>query len=148
MTLIRTNQDLFPSFSSLFDEFFNSGLADWRRHNYSASNTSLPKVNIKEDENGFVVEMAAPGMDKDDFNIKLDNNLLTVSSEKEEGQLGKDETYTRKEFSYQAFHRSFTLPNSVNGEKIGASYKNGILSIFIPKKEEAKPKPPKSISVA
>ena len=75
MALVKTN---FPLFGNLFDDFFGTELADWRNQNYSATNTTLPKVNIKEDENGFVVEMAAPGMKKGDFKINVDNSLLTI----------------------------------------------------------------------
>ncbi|WP_286756943.1 Hsp20/alpha crystallin family protein [Roseivirga sp. UBA838] len=118
--------------SSLLDDFFGTDLSDWRSQNYSSTNTTLPKVNIKEDENGFVVEMAAPGLKKGDFNIQLDQNLLTISSEKQEEQKEadgkeKDSTrYTRREFAYQAFTRSFTLPESAAGDKISASYEDGI----------------------
>ncbi|MEM6738070.1 MAG: Hsp20/alpha crystallin family protein [Bacteroidota bacterium] len=145
MTLVRTSN--YPSFSSLFDDFFNTEVGDWKRQNFSSTQTTLPKVNIKEDHDAFVVEMAAPGMSKGDFNIELDNNLLTISSEKQEETKNEDEKYSRKEFSYQSFQRSFTLPESADGEKISASYENGILHVGIPKKEEAKPKPAKTISI-
>ena len=148
MTLVRANRDMFPSFTGLFDDFFNTELGDWRRGNYSSSNTTLPKVNIKEDENGYVVEMAAPGMTKEDFNIKLDQNLLTISSEKNEENKEDDSRYSKREFAYHSFQRSFTLPDSADGEKIEASYENGILLVNIPKKEEAKPKPARTIAIA
>lgn len=148
MALVRRNPDLFPSASNLFDEFFNTELSDWRRKNYSDSNTTLPKVNIKEDDDGFVVEMAAPGMTKGDFNIELNQNLLTISSERKEEDEKDLEKYSRREFAYKSFCRSFTLPDSANGEKISAKYENGILVLTIPKKEEAKPKPPRSIKIS
>lgn len=146
MALVKTN---YPLFGNLFDDFFGTELADWRNQNYSATNTTLPKVNIKEDENGFVVEMAAPGMKKGDFKINVDNSLLTISSQKQEEQKeGEGEKYTRREFAYHAFTRSFTLPNSADADKVSASYNDGILTVTIPKKEEAKPKPPKSIEIS
>lgn len=145
MALVKSN---YPTFSTLLDEFFHNELGDWRSQNFSATQTTLPKVNIKEDDNGFDVEMAAPGMKKDDFKIELDHNLLTISSEKKEEQNHDEGNYSKKEFSYQSFQRSFTLPQSADGEKIHAAYEDGILHIAIPKKEEAKPKPPKSIAVA
>lgn len=93
--------------------------------------------------------MAAPGMKKGDFKINVDNSLLTISSQKQEEQKeGEGEKYTRREFAYQAFTRSFTLPNSADADKISASYNDGILTVTIPKKEEAKPKPPKSIEIS
>lgn len=148
MTLVATNRNAFPSFSNLFDDYFNTELGDWRRNNFSASNTTLPKVNIKEDGDKYVVEMAAPGMKKGDFKLNLDQNVLTISAEIKEDQKEQEAKYTKREFAYQAFQRSFTLPESANGDKISASYNNGILEVAIPKKEEAKPKPPRQISIA
>jgi HSP20 family protein len=124
-------------------------LSDWSSRHFSDTNTTLPAVNIKENADAFMVEMAAPGMAKEDFKIELNNDLLTISSEKKnEKETKEGETYTRREYSYQSFSRSFTLPNTVDGEKISAKYENGVLSIEIPKKEEAKPKPAKQISIS
>lgn len=145
MTLARFSDQL----PSLFDRFFENELFDWSNRNYSDTNTTLPSVNIKENQEGFEVEMAAPGFSKADFKIELNHDVLTISSEKKvENELKKDEHCTRREFSYQSFSRSFTLPNSADSDKIKANYENGILRINIPKKEEAKPKPPKQISVS
>jgi HSP20 family protein len=148
MTLIRRS-DYLPTWANLVNDFFNTDFSDWSLRHYSDTNTTLPAVNIKENTDGFMVEMAAPGMTKDDFKIELNNDLLTISSEKKnEHETKEGETYTRREYSYQSFSRSFTLPKSVDAEKISAKYENGILSIEIPKKEEAKPKPAKQISIA
>lgn len=149
MTLVRKNS-LLPNVPLLFDDFFTRDLFDWGYRNNSTTNTTLPTVNIVETNDNFVVEMAAPGMEKKDFHIELDNEMLTISSEKEETNELKDgEHYTRKEFSYQAFRRSFQLPKTVVEEsKIEAKYENGLLKILIPKKEEAKALPPRQISVA
>jgi HSP20 family protein len=145
MTLVKRNNSLFPSFSSIFDDFFTN--------DFLLKDTSLatvPAVNIREDENGFAVELAAPGKEKSDFKINLDNNVLSISSESKQENEEKDEKgrYTRREFSYSSFQRSFVLPNSVDGEKISASYENGVLHINIPKKEEAKKKPNRTIEIA
>jgi len=138
-------QDQFPS---MFNRFFENDLFDWSTRNFSNTNTTLPSVNIREDENGFEVDMAAPGFEKKDFKIELLNNLLTISSEKKvETETKEGQQFTRQEFSYQSFSRSFTLPNTVEGEKIQAKYENGILKVAIPKKEEAKPKPVKQIEI-
>ncbi len=147
MTLIKANRDYVPMFGSFFDDFFGKELGDWRRNNFATGDSTLPSVNIKEDDHGFTVELAAPGMKKDDFKVELDHNVLTISSEKqmEHEEEGK---YARKEFSYQAFSRSFTMPDSAELEKINASYKDGLLTLHIPKKEEAKPRPPKTIKIA
>jgi HSP20 family protein len=139
---------LFPAFSSLFDDFFNTELGNWRHNNFSSTNTTLPAVNIKEDGEGFTVEMAAPGMEKSDFKINLDNNVLTISSAKQEEKKEEQEKYTRREFAYYSFQRSFTLPESANSEKIEAKYENGVLSVSIPKKEEAKTQPARQIEIS
>lgn len=146
MTLVKTSN--YPSFSSLFDDFFNTEFGDWKRQNFSSTKTTLPRLNIKEDNDGFAVEMAAPGMDKGDFAVQLDNNVLTISSKKQGETKNEGTNYTHREFSYQSFQRSFTLPGSADGEKINALYENGILHLGIPKKEKAKPKPLKSISIS
>ena len=145
MSLVRFSNQL----PSIFDRFFETDMFDWSNKNFSATNTTLPSVNIKEDEEGFEVEMAAPGLNKKDFKIELVNDQLTISSEKENHKESKEgEYYTKREFSYQSFSRTFFLPNSADAEKIKAKYDNGLLKVEIPKKEEAKPKPPKSISIS
>jgi HSP20 family protein len=125
-------------------------MINWGTSNFSTSDTTLPAVNIKETDNSYEVEMAAPGMKKEDFKIELDNNTLTISSEKSEESHEGDgkERYSRREFSYQAFQRSFTLPKEVVDEdKIEAHYKEGVLQLTIPKKEKAKQKQPRKIEI-
>jgi HSP20 family protein len=147
MSLIRRNEST-PMWSNFFNDFFNRDWYDWSNRNYSLTNTTLPSVNIKESNDAFEVEMAAPGLTKEDFKIELDNNLLTISSEKKIEESNKEgESYTSREYSYQSFSRSFTLPGIVERDKITAKYENGILKINIPKKEEAKPKPAKQIAI-
>lgn len=125
------------NYPSVFDRFFDDNLFDWTSRNFSATNTTLPSVNIKESNESFLVELAAPGFEKGDFKIELNRNVLTVSSEKKiENETRDDEQFTRREFSYQSFSRSFTLPNIADNEKIEARYENGILSVNIPKKQE------------
>jgi len=134
---------------SLFDRFFGNELFDWSNRNFSRTNTTLPSVNIKESTENFEVEVAAPGLTKNDFKIELNRDLLTISSEKEvENETRDGQNFSLREFSYQSFSRSFTLPNTADSEKIGAKYENGILKIVIPKKEEAKPKPARQIAIA
>ena len=147
MSLATRNSMMLPAFSRFFDDFFDREMSDWNNRNFSVTNTTLPAVNIMQDDDRFVVEMAAPGMEKKDFKIELNANSLIISSEKKSGSEKKDENYTRKEFSYQSFSRSFTLPEIVDGEKISAAYDKGVLKVTIPKKEEAKPKPPKEIEI-
>ena len=144
MSLVRFSNQM----PSLFDRFLENDLFDWTNRNFSSTNTTLPAINIKEDENGFEVEMSAPGLDKKDFEIELDNNVLTISSEKKvEDETKEGQRFTRREFSYQSFRRSFNLPDTVDNDKIEAKYENGILKLNIPKREESKPKPAKQIEI-
>lgn len=149
MSIIRRS-DMFPSMSGLFDDFFARDLAGWGLNNNSSTNTTIPAVNIRETNENFEVEMAAPGMTKDDFKVELDENLLTITSEKENRHEEKEgEKYTKREFSYQSFQRSFQLPKDVVDEdKIEAKYVNGVLHLVIPKKEEAKQRPPRMIQIS
>ncbi len=148
MALTRSNSSLFPGFTNFFDDFLNTELGHWRNQNFSSTNTTLPAVNIKEDDDQFTVEMAAPGMAKGDFKINLDNHLLTITSERKAENKEENEKYSRREFAYHSFRRSFTLPESADSEKIQAKYENGVLEVQIPKKEEAKPQPPKQIEIS
>jgi len=143
MNLIKRNSFV-PSSTALFDDFFTRDLFDWSK---TEGNGLVPRVNIKETDVGFGVEIAAPGMKKEDFHVELDNDMLTVSSELSDNQEEDKANYTRKEFSYHAFRRSFYLPNTVEADQIKARYTDGILSLWIPKKEEAKKKPTKMISI-
>ncbi|MDH7446977.1 Hsp20/alpha crystallin family protein [Aquimarina sp. 2201CG14-23] len=131
----------------ILDDIFNT---DWFGgiSGESKIGFNTPAVNVKENDNDFVIDLAAPGLVKEDFKIELDNEVLTISSEvKKESKEGKD-NYTRKEFSYSTFKRSFTLPDTVNSVDILASYNHGILSVKLPKKEEAKVQPKRSIEIS
>ncbi len=133
------------SLPSLVEEFFNRDFPyNW---NSNWATVSSPAVNIIEDNDEYRIEVAAPSLKKGDFKINLEKDLLTISANKEETKEDKDETYTRREYNYSSFSRSFTLPDSVNGEKISAEYKDGILSINVPKHEVAKAKPAREIAI-
>ncbi len=147
MSLMKTNQA--NRLPSVFDDMFNN---DWLggTTNFKRIGTMVPAVNIYEDDDNFSVEVAAPGKTREDFNIELDNDILTISSEekKEEKSAEKNGRFTRKEFNYSNFRRAFTLPETVDNEKISASYENGVLMINLPKKEEAKVQPKRSIEIS
>ncbi|KQS27000.1 Hsp20/alpha crystallin family protein [Dyadobacter sp. Leaf189] len=148
MSLIRKNRDTFPVFPSFFDDFLSRDLFNWNQSNYSSTSTTIPAVNIRETDDNFEVEMASPGMDKKDFNIRLDGNTLTISSVKEQNQEDNKDNYSRREFSYQSFQRTFVLPKDVVDEdRISAQYENGLLKLWIPKREEAKQKGPRLIEI-
>ena len=123
---------------SLFNDFFspwNEGFDDTK---LLSRMTKMPAVNIIENGNHYNISLAAPGLKKDDFKIGVEGNMLTISSEKEERKEEKEEKFTRKEYSYSSFSRSFTLPEDVNQDAIDARYEDGILNITLPRREEAK----------
>lgn len=149
MTLVRRNNNFVPSFPTFFNSFFNDELKDWNNQNYSNTDTTIPSVNVKEDDNRYEIEVAAPGLNKEDFSLKIENNVLTISSEKENEKDEKAGNYSRREFSYQSFKRSFTLPEGhILTDKILAKYNNGILRIELPKRDEVKPQPEKMIEIS
>jgi HSP20 family protein len=150
MTLARLSNSMFPSIPSLMDRFFENDLMDWNASNYTSTNSTMPAVNVKENDDEFQIEVAAPGMKKGDFKINYDNGRLTISSERTDENKEQDgEKVTRKEFSYQSFQRSFSVPEEmVNSDKIKANYADGILYVNLPKREEVKPKPAREISIS
>ena len=133
------------TYPSYMDQFLGRDYypAHYQRNGFK----SLPAVNITESENGYTVEVAAPGLNKKDFKIDLVKNSLTIASVREDKQEENNERYTRREFQYTNFSRSFTLPETVDGEKISAVHKDGILYVEIPKMEEAKEKPVRQIAI-
>ena len=147
-TLSKNNSNTnISSLSSWFDDIVNNEIPSIFKSNESLS-FSLPKVNIKENAEAFTVELAVPGFKKSDFKLDLDNDVLSISTETKDEKEHKEENYTRREFGYSSFKRKFTLPDSVDDEAINASYKDGVLSILLPKKEEAKQKPVRSIKIS
>jgi HSP20 family protein len=139
MTLVKfaTNKkenSLNPWFNDVFESYFNDSLISNR------AVSRVPAVNISETENGYQVELAVPGLKKEDFKINVDKNILNVSAENKAAanESNENKKYNRIEYSYSTFTRSFTLPESVDHSKIDAGYTDGILRITIPKKEEAK----------
>ena len=148
MKLARVSDRLFPTFPSFIDNFFSRDLMDWNNSNFSSTNSTIPAVNIKENDESFIIEVAAPGMSKENFAVNLDGDRLLISSERRDDKEEQDGNYSRREFSYQSFNRSFTIPEgTVDGDRIVAKYNDGILIITLPKQEEVKPKPAKRIDI-
>jgi HSP20 family protein len=112
----------------------------YRRPAYRSCNHNRPMANIIDNEKDFTIELAVPGMKKDDFSIKLEDDVLSISVERKEADEKKEKNYTRREFRYDGFCRSFSMPDIVDQEKIKADYRNGVLSVALPKSEEAKVK--------
>ncbi len=140
MSIVKRNHLFFPSIMSdmLKPDWFG-GTENW--------NTTAPAVNIKDNVDGFELELAIPGGKKEDFKIAVENDILTISSEAKSENKEEKENYTRKEFSYTSFKRAFTLPETVNGSKIDAKYEDGVLRLVLPKKDEAVPEPKRFISI-
>ena len=146
MSIMKKNENFM--FPALFNDFFGRDWLDFNSRTFSSTNTTIPSVNILESEDNFELEVAAPGFEKKDFKIELNNNVLTISSDKqEETEHTERKQFTRKEYSYLSFCRSFTIPESANKEKIEANYEQGILKVIIPKREESKPKPLREIKI-
>lgn len=121
--------------------FFTKDLFNWNEKNLTEMGFTMPSVNVKETETNYEIEMAVPGLKKEDFKINIDRNILTISSESQTENEERDEkkNYTRREFNYQSFTRSFTMPSDiVDVEHIEAKYDNGILKLAVPKREIAK----------
>ncbi len=117
--------DLFKPWNEWFDTDVENAL-------------SVPAVNVTEDKDQYRISVAAPGLKKNDFNIDVNGNLLTISAETESSKEEKEKKFTRREYNYSSFSRTFTLPEAINKEKIDAVYENGELKLVLPKKEEAK----------
>jgi HSP20 family protein len=148
MTLVKYNP--FKPYKTLpintmIDDFFGSSLSDFLGTEFTSS---TPSVNIVENNDDYKIEVAAPGLGKEDFNIEVDNNNLIISATKEsnieDNQEGK---YTRREFNYSSFKRSFHLSEEINRDAINASYENGVLTITLGKKDEAIKKAPKTVEI-
>lgn len=140
--LVKRNFPVFPTFDRVFDDIFNNDIS-----NMFDKLSTVPAVNIKERDKDYVIELAAPGMKKEDFEIELDNNILTVSSKKKEEKVEEKSNYTKREFNYCGFQRMFTLPETANIEDIKAEYKDGILVLLIAKKPEAQIQPKRKIDI-
>lgn len=140
MSIIKRNNLLFPA---LMNDIFKP---DWFG-GMENLNSNVPAVNIKENKANFELELAIPGFKKDDFNVEIDDSILTISSEAKLDNETKEGNYTRREFSFSSFKRVFTLPETVNEANINANYEDGILKLLLPKKEEALPKPKRLIKI-
>lgn len=141
MTLVKHNN---AAFNNLFDELFNSFPATWGRDAHQAH--ASVSVNIHETNEGYHLELNAPGRNKEDFKVNVENGLLTISYEKKESQEQKDYKTIRREFSFRSFKRSFSIDDKINADGIQARYENGVLKLYLPKKEEVKVSP-KEISI-
>lgn len=141
MSLVKKNNGLW--FPSLMDEFLKPDFFGGVQN----LGTSLPAVNIQENEKDFLLELAVPGRKKDDFTMDVDDNVLTIAAENKNTKEVNEGNYSRREFNYSSFKRAFTLPETVNEDSIKANYEDGVLTITLPKKEEALPKAKRFIEI-
>ncbi|WP_445738133.1 Hsp20/alpha crystallin family protein [Mariniflexile sp.] len=143
----ESNFNLLPNLPSWFDDMLGKGLGTEFMSNFNTGIT-LPAVNVINSDNEFVIDMAVPGLKKSDFEINVDNHVLSIGVESKTENSEKTESYTRREFGYSSFNRTFAIPDSVDADKISADYNDGILKIHLPKREEAKRKPVKQVKIS
>ncbi|MBL0355460.1 MAG: Hsp20/alpha crystallin family protein [Chitinophagaceae bacterium] len=136
MTLVKVNNPITKTFDGLLNDLFNEMPS--LDKNLREEAFGFPPVNITEAVGAYHIEVAAPGMEKTDFNLKLDGNLLTISAEKKQETKDENAKAIRREFNYRSFKRSFTLDEKINAANIAAKYENGVLKVELPKKEEVK----------
>jgi HSP20 family protein len=151
MSLVKRRESLVPTWvSDLMDtsRFFSPKLFDLGTDPFSIDFSSrIPSANITETDKEYKIELAVPGMERKDFKVAVENGVLYVGSEKEEEHTDEDKNYTRREYSYSGFKRSFSLPENCFEDKIKAKYENGILNLILPKKELTLMKPASEIPV-
>ena len=145
---VKTMSERKPVFglTSAFNNFFEPW-SEWFHDGIAGRSLTQPSVNISESKNGYDLSVAAPGLHKKDFKINVDGNVLTISAERAENKEEKDEKYTRQEYNYSSFSRSFTLPEGVEEDKIEATYDGGVLKLALPKNEKATQKLHKAITI-
>jgi HSP20 family protein len=144
-TIVRRRNYAVPG---IFDSFFNdSYLPGFFDRDSRVEKPYIPAVNVEENEKEYRIEVAAPGMEKEDLKVSVNDGVLTISAERKSENEEKRDTYIRREFGYTTFSRSFTLPEEVDAEKISAKHKNGVLSIQVPK-AEVKLTPVKEVKIA
>ena len=140
--LARINRSYVPAY---WDDFFNDNF--FNQLNSKNSNENRPAVNVAENDGGYTIEVAAPGIDRKAFNLEIENDVLTISTEKKDSKEEQKQNYLRREFNYQSFKRSFQLPETIDQEQINASHNAGILTLILPKKEEVVQEAPRQIEV-
>jgi len=140
--LARINKSYVPAY---WDDFFNDNF--FNQVNSRSSYENRPAVNVSENDKEYSIEVAAPGIDRKAFNLEIENDILTISTERKENKEGQKTNFLRREFNFQSFKRSFQLPETIDQEQIKATHDAGILTLTLPKKEEEVQKAPRQIEV-
>lgn len=140
--IAKFNRNYVPAY---WDDFFNDSF--FNQVKSTSCNGTTPAVNVSENEKEYTIEVAAPGIERKDFNLEVDNDVLTISTEQKASKEEQKQTFLRREFNFQTFNRSFQLPETIDQEQIKASHEAGILTLTLPKKEEEVQKIPRQIEV-
>ena len=138
--LMKVNRFL-PNFSNFFDEAFTKEFFNWDDKNFAANGGTLPSINVRETDKDYFIELAAPGLKKEDFKVEMKNDMLTISAERKDEKEEKRGDFTRREFNYSSFCRSFYVPDLAEKNKVDAKYEDGMLTIMMAKKMLEEPKP-------
>jgi HSP20 family protein len=138
--LMKVNRFL-PTFSNFFDEAFTKEFFNWDDKNFAANGGTLPSVNVRETDKEYFIELAAPGLKKEDCKVEMKNDMLTISAERKDEKEEKRGDFTRREFNYSSFCRSFYVPDLAEKNKVDAKYEDGMLTIMMAKKMLEEPKP-------
>lgn len=149
MNIMKKETENFPFVKSVFSDFFDTGIEKF--FDFNLDNKwfkRIPATNIWADEKAYTIEVAAPGLKKEDFKVTIENDMLNISAEKEETVEEKKKNFTRREYNFSSFARSFYVPDVVSMDKIDAHYENGLLRLVLPKKEEAKKNGAKKIAIS
>jgi HSP20 family protein len=147
-TLLKNKSNMFPAVPLLLSNLLHEDWLDSTLGNLRTGMSSLPAANIRETNEDYRIELAAPGMQKEDFTVELNDEVLTISAQADVNREKEERIYTRKEFSYHAFQRSFNVARErIDAERISARYQDGVLEIIVPKREEVKAKTAKQISI-
>ncbi len=147
MSLIKFNRNRFPWTNDRVSSWLDTN--DFFADDFFVRDRNLPAMNVKENKDNFEIELAVPGFSKKDIEVSIENDMLHISAEKSKKEIEEEENYTRKEFSYNTLDRRLQLPSSIGKDtKVNAAYKDGILTLHLTKKEEAKELPKKIIDIA
>jgi HSP20 family protein len=145
--MLPVKSNLRPTVSRFFEDDWDT-IFDWNIRNLNNVKSTLPSVNVEENDDAFIIELAAPGFEKENFKIELKNDLLVVEGESNLSEVNENSKVVKREFTYSNFKRSFKIDNTlIDSDKIEAAYNAGILRILLNKKEQAKPKPPLQIDI-
>lgn len=150
MNIMKKETENFPFVKSVFSDFFDTGIDKFFDFRPAGNNwfKKIPATNIWSDEKSYMIEVAVPGLKKEDFKVTIEDDMLNISAEKEETKEETKKNFTRREYNFNSFSRSFYVPDVISTDKVDAHYENGLLRLVLPKKEEAKKNGAKKIAIS